>query len=316
MSFASPDWLAALLAVPVVLALYVAARRRSARYAIRFTAVPTLRIAAGGAVSSWRTHLPAALALATIAALALALARPHLSYSAPVNQASLMLVTDHSGSMAATDVSPTRLDAAVSAANAFIDKLPSSARVGAVAFSDSPDAAQAPTTSHGAARAIIDGQSAGGATDTGDALELALQLLHGSNPKHPPSAIVLLSDGAANTGLDVLSVAREAARDKIPIYTVALGTPSGTLTDPNDPYGPAIPVPPDPQLMQAIAQTSGGRTFNAQTADQLSSIYKRLGTQLGSVKRTRDVTAVLAIAGVVLLVGAAGSATWLSPRLP
>ena len=68
--------------------------------------------------------------------------------------------------------------------------------------------------------------------------------------------------------------------------------------------------------MQAIAQTSGGRTFNAQTADQLSSIYKRLGTQLGSVKRTRDVTAVLAIAGVVLLVGAAGSATWLSPRLP
>jgi Ca-activated chloride channel homolog len=75
-------------------------------------------------------------------------------------------------------------------------------------------------------------------------------------------------------------------------------------------------VPPDPQLMRAIAQASGGRTFNAQTADQLSSIYKRLGTRLGSVKRTRDVTAVLAIAGVVLLAGAAGTATRFSPRLP
>ena len=121
-----------------------------------------------------------------------------------------MLVTDHSGSMAATDVQPTRLAAAEQAADSFIDKLPSKVRVGAVAFSTSPDAVQGPVTNHAAAEAIIDGQSANGSTATGDALELALQLLRGANRKHPPSAIVLLSDGAANAGVDSVAVARLA----------------------------------------------------------------------------------------------------------
>jgi Ca-activated chloride channel family protein len=254
--------------------------------------------------------------LATIAALALALARPHVSYSAAISEASVMLVTDHSGSMAATDVSPNRLAAAEQAANTFIDRLPARARVGAIAFSDTPDAVQAPVSDHNAARAIINGQVANGATATGDALALALQLLHGSNAKHPPSAIVLLSDGAANAGQNVLAVAREAARERIPIYTVALGTPGGILANPIDPYAPPIAVPPDPALMQAIATASGGRTFNAQTADQLSSIYRRLGTQLGSVTRTREVTAMFAVAGVVLLVGAVGAGTRWMPRVP
>jgi Ca-activated chloride channel family protein len=316
MTFASPLWLGALALVPVAAAAYMLARRRSGRYAVRFTAVSTVRAAAGGVASSWRTHLPAALVLISVAALALALARPRVSYSSPIEEASVMLVTDHSGSMASTDVSPTRLAAAERAANAFIDKLPAAARVGAIAFSDSPDAFQAPTTDHSLARAIIDGQVAGGATATGDALALALQLLHGSDPKHPPSAIVLLSDGAANAGQNVLTVAREAARDRIPIYTVALGTPGGMLANPLDPYAPPIPVPPDPALMQAIASASGGRAFNAQTADQLSSIYRQLGTQLGSVRRTREVTAMFAVAGVVLLVGAVGAGTRWAARLP
>jgi Ca-activated chloride channel family protein len=226
-----------------------------------------------------------------------------------------MLVTDHSGSMAATDVQPTRLAAAERAANTFIDQLPAQARVGAIAFSDSPDAVQSPDADHALARAIIDAQTANGATATGDALELALQLLHGANPKHPPSAIVLLSDGAANAGVDVTTVAREAARDKIPIETVALGTPGGTI--PNaDPFAPPVAVPPDPQLMQEIAQLSGGRSFNAQSADELSSIYKQLGQRLGSVTRKREVTAEFALAGLaLLLLGAASSTRW-AGRLP
>ena len=244
MSFASPLWLVALALIPIAIAAQVAARRRSRRYAVRFPAVSTLVLAAG-AGASWRRHLPAVFALAAIAALALALARPRMSYSAPVDQASLMLVTDHSGSMAATDVQPTRLAAAEGAANTFIDQLPANALVGAIAFSSSPDAVQAPVANHGAARAIIDAQTANGSTATGDALQLALQLLRGADKKHPPSAIVLLSDGAANAGLDVTTVAREAAQEKIPIDTVALGTPNGTLPSP-DPFGPPVPVPPDP----------------------------------------------------------------------
>ena len=121
------------------------------------------------------------------------------------------------------------------------------------------------------------------ATATGDALSLALELLHGSSAKHPPP----------------VTVARDAKQDKIPIYTVALGTPNGTLQNP-DPFGSPVAVPPDPQLMQAIARDSGGRSFNAQSADELSSIYKHLG----SIKRSREVTVGFVIAGLVLLLGA------------
>lgn len=314
MSFSSPLWLASLALIPLAIGAWIAARRRARRYAVRFPAASTLALAAGGG-SSWRRLAPAVFALAAIAALALALARPHVSYSAAVNQASVMLVTDHSGSMAATDVQPTRLAAAQRAANTFIDQLPDKVLVGAIAFSTSADAVQAPSADHGEARAIINAQSANGATATGDALELALQLLRGADRKHPPAAIVLLSDGAANRGLDVTTVAREAARDKIPIETVALGTPDGTLPNP-DPLGPPVAVPPDPQSMQQIAELSGGRSFNAQSADELSSIYKQLGRQLGSVTRKREVTVAFAIGGLALLVlAAAGSTRW-SGRLP
>jgi Ca-activated chloride channel family protein len=314
MSFASPLWLLALSVVPIAVAAYVYARRRTRRYAVRFTAIPSLRLAAG-ATSSWQRHLPAALALLALAALAIALAKPRTTYRVAVDQASIMLVTDHSGSMAATDVQPTRLAAAEQAANTFIDKLPSQVRVGAIAFSSSPDAVQGPVTSHGAARAIIDSQTANGATATGDALELALQLLRGASHKHPPSAIVLLSDGAANAGVNAVSAARQAGQDKIPVYTIALGTPNGTLPNP-DPFGPPVLVPPDPQLMQQIAQVSGGRAFNAQSSGEVSSIYGRLGSQLGSVVRQREITFEFAIAGLVLLLGAAGASARWSGRLP
>ena len=314
MSFATPVWLAALALIPAAIAAAVWSRRRARRYAVRFPAVSTLRIAVDAGIS-WRRHIPVALVLAAIAALAVALARPRVSYSAPVDEASVMLVSDESGSMAASDVQPTRLAAAQRAANTFIDQLPAKARVGAIAFSSASNAIQAPVVNHNSARAVMNGQSAGGGTATGDALELALRLLHGGAAKHPPSAIVLLSDGAANAGLDVSTVAREAARDKIPIDTVALGTPNGTLPNP-DPFGPSMAVPPDPQLMAQIAQLSGGRSFNAQSAGELSSIYRRLGKQLGTVTRKREVTAEFAIGGfVLLLLAAVGSTRW-SGHLP
>ena len=307
MSFSAPAWLAALALVPIAIAAAFWARRRARRYAVRFTALSTLQLAAGPA-STWRRRVPAAFALA-------ALARPRVSYSVPVNEASVILVSDESGSMAATDVQPTRLAAAERAANTFIDQLPERARVGAIAFSSAPNSVQAPVADHSATRSVIDSQTAGGATDTGDSLASALRLLHGTRGKHPSSAIVLLSDGAANQGQDPTTVARQAAQDKVPIYTVALGTPDGMLPNPG-PFGPSVPVPPDPQLMAQIAQLSGGRSFNAQSADELGSIYKGLAQKLGTVTRKREVTAEFALGGLVLVLFAvAGSARW-SPRLP
>jgi len=315
MSFASPVWLLALALVPAAVAVYLWARRRRAtRYAIRFPAVATVREAVASA-PSWERHVPAALALAAVALLAVALARPRVVQHIPTGQANMMLVTDHSGSMAAEDVHPNRLAAAVAAANTFIDQLPSTVRVGAIGFGTSPDEVQGPAANHAEARTLIDGLSANGGTDTGDALELALQLLQGANPKHPPSAVVLLSDGAANAGPDPVGVSEQAKKDKIPIYTVALGTAGGVLPNP-DPFARPQPVPPDPELMQAIARVSGATAFNARSADELSSIYKKLGSQLSTVTHKKEITAWFAAAGVVLLIGAAVSSVRWSGRLP
>jgi Ca-activated chloride channel family protein len=314
MSFASPVWLLTLLLVPLSVLAYLAAQRRTRRYAIRFTAVSTLRLAAEGTRAGWLRHLPGVLALAAITALALALAQPRTSYRVPVDQASIILVTDHSGSMAANDVLPSRLAAAEAAANSFIDKLPAGVKVGAVAFSTTPDAVQGPVTNHDAARAIIDAQQAGGSTATGNALALALELLHGSLRGHPPSAIVLLSDGAANAGENPVTVAQQAAKDHIPIDTVALGTPYGELSE--GPFSPPVSVPPDPQLMAQIAHASGGKAFRAQSADRLSTIYQHLGDQLGSVLHQRQITAEFAIVALVLLLGAVGVGVRFAGRLP
>ncbi|MDQ2897627.1 MAG: VWA domain-containing protein [Actinomycetota bacterium] len=310
MSFGAPSWLLTLAVVPAAVAAYLYRRRRGQRYVIRFPAAATVR-AAIGAAPRWPAHIPAALLLTAAALLAIGLARPQVTHRVPTNSASLMLVTDHSGSMAADDVSPTRLAAAVSAANAFIDQLPSSARVGAIGFSSAPDAVQSPALDHRAARAVINAQQASGGTATGNALALALQLLRGTDRNHPPAAIVLLSDGAANAGPDPVQISRTAASEHIPIFTVALGTANGALVTPNG----VVPVPPDPQLMAQIAQVSGARAFNAQSSDQLSTIYKRLGSELSTVTRRRDITVLFIIAGTALLILGAAASVRRSGRL-
>jgi Ca-activated chloride channel family protein len=314
MSFSSPLWLLAAALVPVALLIYARARRRDKSYVVRFTAVPTVALASADG-RAWQRHLPAAFAVAAIAALAFALARPHLSYSAAANEASVMLVIDHSGSMSSTDVAPTRLQAVQRAANTFIDQLPTGAKVGVIGFGTSPDIVQQPSVNHNAARTAVSAETANGSTATGNALALALQLLRGTDPKHPPSAIVLLSDGAANAGLNPVTEAQQAKQDRIPIFTVALGTPGGTLANP-DPFGPPVPVPPDPQLMRQIAAASGAQSYDVQNADLLNSIYKHLGAQLGSVTRKHEVTAEFAAGGLILLLLAAVASVRWTGRLP
>jgi Ca-activated chloride channel homolog len=316
MSFASPIWLLGLLLVPLALAGYVASRARAKRYAVRFTAVPALRLAAG-TTPAWRRHLPSALALAALAALVLAMAKPHRTVALPIERASIMLVTDHSRSMEAEDVKPTRLAAAQRAARTFIDQLPKPVRLGAVAYSDVPDAVQGPSTDHGLAREVVDNQNADGSTSTGDALQVAIDLLkrERSPGKRPPSAIVLLSDGKTTSGRDPVEVAQAAGKLRIPVYTVALGTPGGTLPNPL-PYAPPLSVAPDPETLQAIAKASGGRAFTAEDDEELGSIYKRLGSQLGTRKGTREITAAFAVGGLILLLGAGVASLRFGGRLP
>lgn len=315
MTFAAPIMLLALLAIPALVLLQVSASRRRRRYAVRFTATSTLA-AVAAMDSRWRKWLPAALLLCALTALAIALARPQKSVAVAIDRATIMLVTDHSRSMQATDVQPNRLVAAQRAARTFLDELPSGVRVGAVAYSDTPDSVQAPSTDKSNARAVVDGQQADGATATGDALSVAIDVLQrdskGNRP--PPSAIVLLSDGKTTVGRDPVEIARQAGKLKIPIYTVALGSREATVPNPY-PFQPPLPVAPDPETLRRISQVSGGRAFTAEDDTRLSTIYRSLGSQLGSKTAKKEITQSFALVGLLFLLGAGAASVRLGNRV-
>lgn len=312
MSFASPLFLAALLLVPLALGAQLLARRRTRRYAVRFPGVATLAPLLPR-VPSWRRQAPLALFLAALAAFALALARPHATVAVPREQASIVLVTDVSRSMLADDVEPSRLEASRDAAQRFVEELPDEARVGVVAFSTDPHTVEAPTDDHEQIAGLIDALSADGGTATGDALDTALKLVDGPVKDRPPSAIVLLSDGETTTGRDPVEVAREAKRLKIPIHTFALGTSDGVITTPD---GALIPVPPDPETMRRIAELSGGRSFAVEDGEDLTGLYRDLGSRVATEKEEREITAAFAAGGALLLIGAAGFGVRATARLP
>jgi Ca-activated chloride channel family protein len=317
LSFAHPLFVLGLLLIPLLWATQMALqRRRARRYALRFTAVPGLKAAAAASPRNWLRHVPAALVLAALASLVFAVAKPERTVAVPINRGSVMLVTDHSRSMQATDVAPDRLRAAQAAANKFLAEVPSAVRVGVVAFSNSPDAVQSPSSDHSEAKRVIDLQVADGATASGDALQVALDTLVADkqNGKRPPAAIVLLSDGKTTAGRDPVEVARTAGRLHIPIVTVALGTADATV--PNPGFGPPLPVPPDPATLAQIAKVSGGRAFTAEDSGRLASIYKSLGSQLGTKDTKREVTSSFALLGLGLLLGGAALGVRTRGQLP
>lgn len=312
MSFASPAFLVALALVPLALLAHSASQRRARRYAVRYPAVATLAPLLPR-VSSWRRLLPLTLFLASLAMLALALARPHATVAVPKEQASIVLVTDVSRSMLAEDVDPSRLEAARSAAQRFLQEVPEEARVGAVAFSTDPHTVEPPSDDRGKIEELVDALSADGGTAAGDALAVAVGLVDGPAEDRPPAAILLLSDGETTTGRDPLPVARRAGRLGIPIHTVALGTRTATITTPD---GTLIPVPPDPEAMRRIAELSGGRAFEVDDADELAGLYEDLGSRVATEEELREITGAFAAGGIVLLLAAAALGTRATARLP
>jgi Ca-activated chloride channel family protein len=312
MSFQAPIFLAGLLAVPLALAALALARRRPARYVVRFPALPTLQAVVPRA-PRWRRILPTALLCLALAGLVTALARPEATVAVAVERASVVLVTDTSGSMNATDVSPNRLDAAKSAAERFLGRVPKSLQVGLVAYADGPHTVLAPTQDRAQVKGTLASLRAEGGTATGDALARALAILGRTGKNAPPAAIVLLSDGASKSGRDPDQVAREAKAAGVPIYTVALGTPDGIVQAPN---GQVLSVPPDPQALRQVAQTSGGRAFTAEDAGALDTVYETLGSRIGTKKEKREISAAFAAAGLLALGGALFTSLRWRGRLP
>jgi Ca-activated chloride channel family protein len=308
-SFAWPLVLVGLLLVPLAALTYLSAQRRRVRYAARFTNLDVLA-AVVGRTSPWRRHLPAAAVIAALAALVVALARPMTTVAVPRERATVMLVTDVSASMAASDVPPSRLDAAQEAAQTFVDKVPEELRVGLVAFNEAPQMLATPTREREPIKNAIDSLRTGPGTGTGEGLAQALRAIRedGAGGRgRPPAAIVLLSDGKTTTGRDPIPVAREAGRLGVPISTVALGTDDGYVSI----GGGLIPVPPDRETMREVARVSRGRAYDVADGAKLSSVYERLGSRLGSETEEREMTAAFAAGGLLLLLaGVLSSLRW------
>jgi Ca-activated chloride channel homolog len=305
MSFAAPWFLLGLLAVPVLVWAYWARERRRAAAGAAFVTAP-LRPSVVRWKPGWRRHLPVALAAAALTVLLVALARPERTVAVPAEQARIVLTTDTSGSMQATDVEPSRLAAVQKAAGNFLDNVPRKVRVGAVVFDHHAQLAQTPTLDRGLVREVIENMEPHGGTATGDALETSLTSLKGRpNERRPPGAIVLLSDGKSTSGRDPIGVAQEARKLKIPIYTVALGTPEGEIqVKQRDGTTRTEQVPPDVPTLQRIAELSGGKAYAIDDADELDRVYKQLGSQVALKDEKREITAWLAGLALAFLVAA------------
>jgi Ca-activated chloride channel homolog len=314
-SFAWPFMLVALAAIPLAIVWYGRQQRRRAAARAAF-AQPQVLASAVPSRPGWRRHAPMLVFLIAIAALIVAAARPQRTVAVPIDSAAVMLANDISSSMSATDVHPSRLGAAQAASHRFVTALPPGAMVGQMAFARTPRVLQSPTTDHALTQAAITELTpGGGGTAIGDSIQLATRLLMGlrQNGKRPPGAIVLLSDGASNVGVDPLAAARQAKADHIPVYTVAIGTPYGHIPITRHGQTVSTPVPVSPQQLAEVAQQSGGRTFTATDSAKAKAVYAHLATLLGHKKVQREMTASIAGGGLVLLlIGSGLSLLWFS----
>ena len=311
MSFQSPLVLLALVALALGVIAYVAVVVRRRRRANQF-ANPALMVNVAPRSAGWRRHLPLALFALALIGLIGAAAKPSKTVEVPDERASIMLMTDVSGSMTSTDVKPSRMRAARGAARQFIDDVPEQIKVGVMEFNEEPRTLQRPTRDRAAVRAALNQMTPGGGTATGDALAAAIQLLRPKlvpGQKPAPAAIVLLSDGKSVKGQDPVAVARDAKKQGIPIYTVALGTANGTIrVKQRDGSTVTQQVPPDPATLKRIAQVSGGATFAVSASDELGAVYQKLGSQLGHKKEKREIS-VWFVGGALALMGLGAAAS-------
>jgi Ca-activated chloride channel homolog len=313
MSLGAPIYLLALLVIPLVALAYAVARRRRRRFAVRF---PAASLFASIRQPRLRRVLPAALLAGAAASLAVATAKPQATMHVPVEKASVVLVTDESGSMSATDVDPSRLEAARSAAKSFLDRVPDKLLVGFVGFSSQTNAVVEPTLDRTPVKSALDALRPDGATASGDALDAALDRLaarRGKDGKRAPAAVILLSDGARTEGSDPLAAAQRAKTLGIPVSTVALGTENGTVLGPQ---GQTIPVPPDPSTLREISRITGGTFTQTADAGELDKVYKRLGSKVGTKRVKQEVSSDFAAAGLLLLLGGLGTGLRRRGRLP
>ncbi|HSK33816.1 MAG TPA: VWA domain-containing protein [Propionicimonas sp.] len=315
LTFLNPERLWVLLIVPLLIAGYILLVLMKKKTGMRFTNTAIL----GQVVpkqSQWRRHLAVALSIAALVALSLAWARPNGIEMQPRERATVVLVLDTSLSMEATDVKPSRLDAAKEAALNFIKALPAQYNLSVVSLSGNPSVRLPPTTDRVQAQQAIRSLKLQESTAVGESLYTALSALQmapkGTDSTPAPGAIVLLSDGQNTAGRSPAQAANEAKKQSVPVYTIAYGTENGYV----DLDGKRERVPPDKALLASISVATGGQTYTAENLDQLDRVYNNIRSEVGQTPVKKETTALWAGYGLAFAVVAALAAVSLGARWP
>jgi len=311
--FEAPSRLWILLVIPLLVAAYIVIVRRRSQQGMRYPNTTVL-----GEVlpkqSQWLRHVIVALSVLSMLALGFAWARPLGIDQVPRERATVVIVVDVSWSMTATDVAPTRLDAAKTAAINFVNALPDGYNVALVSLSGNPAVRLPPVTDHDAAIRAIQALTPQDSSAIGDGLIAALSAVDlappGTDGSVAPAMIVLLSDGANTNGQSPLQGAQEAADKGVPVYTIAFGTDNGYV----DLDGQRNPVPPDRTLMNQIAQITKGQAYSADNLSQLDGAYKRIHSEIGYENTKKEVTATAAGISLIFAFAAAVGAVMLGVK--
>jgi Ca-activated chloride channel family protein len=323
MTFTWPWMLLSIGAIPLLVLGY---RRLLRRRAARRSELAALGLVTPGTMSSGRRrHVGPALFLAAVALLFLALARPEATIAQAHREGTVVLAFDVSGSMAATDLAPSRIGAAKSAARTFVNKQPATVRVGVVAFSGSGLVTQQPTADRARVLAAIDRLTPQGGTALARGLQTSLSAIVGKTvqlnapdssvePKgqdlgfHGSAAVILLSDGENTAETDPIDVAELASTAGVKIYPIGLGSPQGTVVEID---GFQVATALDEPLLRKIASTTDGRYFAAADEKALTKVYKSIDLAWTVRSEKVEITSLFAgAAAALLLLGAGLSLAW------
>jgi Ca-activated chloride channel family protein len=331
MTFLWTDMLWLLLIAPLLVAAYVYLLRRRKKLALRFPHLALIQQSLDGR-SRIKRHIPPALLLLTVCLLILAMARPSAVVTLASRGGTIIMAMDVSGSMRAADVNPTRIGAAQAAAKSFVEQREQPIKIGIVGFSGAAFLVQAPTTDTKALDDAIDNLQPQFTTAIGSAVLTSLQTIFPAvkvdtlvpgfggeqftsgepldpskapkpKPLPPPvtpgsyksAAIVLMTDGRNTTGPDPIEAARIAANLGVRVFTIGFGTANGQLVNF---YGRSIRAVLDEDTLKRMASMTGAQYYHAQTATELTNIYKQLTTKLQKESEETEIS-VFFVAGAV-----------------
>ena len=337
MTFIWPVMLLSLVLVPLFVGVYILMQQRRKRLSASYGDLGFIP-GARGRQPGIRRHIPPVLFMVGLAILAVGLARPQAVVALPKQEGTVILAFDVSGSMAADDMKPTRMEAAKAAARDFIKHQPIFVQIGVVAFSDNGLSVQVPTTDQASVLSAINRLAPQSGTSVGQGITASLNAIavgssgglpaevysnllltptptptpvpHGT---YTPAVIILLSDGENNENPDPLATAQTAADRGVRIFTVGIGSPAGTTVHIN---GFSLHTQLDENTLKQISQITGGTYYNAQSTQDLLNIYDHLDTQLVNKPEKTELTSLFAGTSIVImLIGGLFSLLWFS-RLP